>query len=331
MVVRLAALFVAAILASALSCAAQVSIGGPTGSASADTAALQSGLMAAAGRELLVPPGKYAVNATLYVQSSTRLVCSPGTVLAATGWLAPYVPGQPFSKGGYVLLENQNADASTITDHDITVEGCQFDGGGLGGGFHVIEMRMASRITIRRVRCFDGAGDCTAMLATSGTLVEDSWAERIRNACWDHWEGATNGVVAASNHCESMVYGTLVTGVGTGGEVRMADNFWIGGSYVMTPIDGHGPLAGTPPQAAIWVMGAGGGSGSGSGASHVTVAPTYISCTPSCVQPVRVSGAGTGNKVMPLVGVGLGATPLVINADSGGTPTNTTVVSGTVQ
>ena len=51
------------------------------------------------------------------------------------------------------------------------------------------------------------------MMATNDTVVENSDAAGIRNACWDHWEGASNGVVRGG-YCETANVGSglFVTG-----------------------------------------------------------------------------------------------------------------------
>ena len=272
----------------------------------------------ASGATVQVKAGRYLLNAPLLIQSNTQLVCSPG---------ATFVAARPWTRGADLfLLENRNHGTRSIIDQNLTVEGCYFDFTNQDkGDFHAINFRMARHVRISQAHCLKG-GDCTAMMATDDTLVEDSDATGIRNACLDHWEGATRGVVRGG-HCEAVGAGSgvFVTGgghgPGTGGRGQTASGFVIeGGTY---SIQGTG--------LGIWIMGLG-FPGEKNAASHIQIGDTVIDLGSAGHPCFKISGAGTDISVTNFTckGGNGGAFYVGGGGDNGGAPSNVTIANGVI-
>lgn len=139
----------------------------------------------AAGGIVFIPAGTYPVTAVSNIKSNTHVLCMRGTVF------------QPTASYGATkfVLSNVNYAAGSIIDHDIIIEDCTFDMTKQdNGGFHAIDIRMTQHVQVLRPNCIKG-GDCTAMEATDDTVVADGNATKMLNACWDHWDAPTHGVV----------------------------------------------------------------------------------------------------------------------------------------
>lgn len=281
-----------------------------------DKAAIQAALNAipASGGTVFVPAKRYASSATLVIKSNTRLVCSQG---------ATFVPTAGFT-GTKIVLSNPNYAASVITDHDIAVEGCAFDLTNQNvGNAHAINFRMVSHVRIIRPQCLNG-GDCTAMLATRDTVVQDGHATGILNACWDHWDASTDGSygtdgTVSGGYCESNHYGALITGTNTAASsAGVAQRYTInGGSYVMAAAS----------QAGIWVNGIG---AAGSGAANVRIIAPNITMGAGTAVCIKVSGGGTADtQIISPSCVGASSLALVSSSggDTGGLPRNTKITN----
>jgi hypothetical protein len=218
-----------------------------------------------------------------------------------------------------MILANANHAAGSITDHDMTVDGCGFDAtlhpG--DGAFHAIDFRMARHVRVSRVAC-SGGGDCTAMQATDDTIISDSYATGMFNACWDHWEAPTNGVVR-HNQCGSALYGILVTGTDTAQALTgMAAHFRLTGNAVVLTAAGAG----------IWLNGLG---PAGSGASFVDATDNDINVGAFSSPCIKVSGGGKDNTLGNTVCTGGAATTAILSAsDTGGTPSVTRIRGGII-
>ena len=150
-------------------------------------------------------------------------------------------------------IANVNNEASSITDQNITIEGCNFTAdpylynGAGAGGFHHIEIRMARNVRVVGNR-FTGGGDGTAMLARTATFahIDGNYMTAARNACYDHWEAPQNGTVTASNYCESYINCMMATGTSTLYGPGIARNMRLAGSCRML---------GDAGGAAVWFNG----------------------------------------------------------------------------
>jgi hypothetical protein len=290
-----------------------------TGVVRTDVAHLQAALNAVPGSGgiLIIPAGTYFVSTSLFVHSNTHILCTQGvTIKAAATW----------DGGRQFLFTNPNYDALSLTDHDITVEGCSFDFTGSNidnGGAHAMNFRMVSRVKVNRVNCTNG-GDCTALLATSDTVVENSSASGIKNACWDAWDAPAHGRVV-NNYC--MVHGgngILVTGTNTGNATAgVATDFVVEENMVVAD--------GTAAGAGIWANGLG---LAGSGASRVLIARNHINNGGGLINCLKVSGGGTGVLLTDNICTGGdgGHAAIVTGTDeSGSFPTNTRISGGLIE
>jgi len=278
---------------------------GPTTIPQALTAAANKG-----GGTINVQYGTYnIIGSSLLMPSNTKLVCEPGTILhtVSTGW-----------SGNHAAIQNINNTASQLTDHDIEVNGCTYTEDATfaaDGTFHAVQMIMASRIRVDG-NIFNAGGDGTAMIGTADTVVARNSMTGALNACWDHWNAPVN-LRVTNNYCQSKMYGVLVTGTGTVASAGVA----LGGAIIGNQI----ALISSGAQAGIWIQGIG---LSGSGAVGEVVSGNYIYgdgiANFTCG---KVSGASFDN-------IFINNTCRVTNtnsqgfasaADSGGTPTNTTV------
>jgi hypothetical protein len=136
------------------------------------------------------------------------------------------------------------------------------------------------------------------------------------NACWDHWEGARD-LVVADNTCGTVLYGILVTGSDTGGTaVLTARNGNVYGNKIAI-----GPRA-VGGAAGIWLNGLG---LAGNGASNIAVSNNQISGGNSKLVCWKVSGGGSDNIISGNTcrDGGLSSVGASISADGGGTPTAT--------
>jgi hypothetical protein len=235
-----------------------------------------------------------------------------------------FVAMQAWSRGApFFLLENRNHNAHTITDHDIAIANCGFDAMAQNhAGFHAINIRMARHVRVSDVRC-SGGGDCTAMMATDDTLVENSAARGMLNACWDHWEAPSNGIVRGG-FCSTARRGSglFITGGGGGSSGEMAQNFVVQGGTYLIGGDGVG----------VWVMGLG-RQGEHNGAANVTITGVRIDLGDHGHPCFKVSGATTkvsvsdficSNGVQNAIYIGAGG-------DNGNAPSDVRFTKGTIE
>jgi len=156
---------------------------------------VQAALTAAAatGGTVNVQAGAYAPTTSLVVSSNTRIVCEPGAIFTVTntGWSGPTVNGL-----NTALFINQNHAAASITDENISIEGCGLVATGTfaaNSNYFHIYMRMARNVTVARNN-FTAGGNAVSFLGTDKTLVEQNNATDTRH-CWDHWEAPTRAKV----------------------------------------------------------------------------------------------------------------------------------------
>lgn len=155
-----------------------------------DTAAIQTALNAALdpGDEVVLPAGVFRFSAPLRVKAGTT-ISGPGTLLAA--------PIGQWAGGPYFGLTNQNADASTITDTEITVRNITIDYSLLpsaDGTRHGIYMRKARRVRIEAVTVL-GCSSAVALLGCDDTEENGNTYLGFSNCGSDHWDKPSNGRV----------------------------------------------------------------------------------------------------------------------------------------
>lgn len=278
-----------------------------------DTSALRELFLSlvSAGGTIHLPNGRYLVSDSLALPASTHLGCAKGaTFVAASRWPTPkttsIIQGKP-------ILVNQHFDAPRITDSDISIDGCSFDYTAITSveGTHAIRIRMARHIRIEHVTCM-GGNDCTAMLATDDTLVSHSICVRSTNACFDHWEGATNFVVSANDIFEGRGYGILGTGTDTAHATA--------GTASLGVIDGNQISGVGRGFAAIWLNGLG---PRGSGASHIKVTNNTVDAGGNSAECIKFSGGGSNLLAAHNTCLnGNGPPAIEVAKDFGGVPTS---------
>jgi hypothetical protein len=285
-----------------------------TGVAATDTANVQAALTLAAGGTVYAANGNYVINSTEFISSSTKLECAPGAKFtSAAAWAGGLTK---------VLFQNVNAGAGSITDQDITINGCAFDlTNQSGNGFFSVNLRQARHLQLSSLNC-TGGSDCTALQAVDDAEVRNSSASLQENACWDNWEAPTHGRIL-HNYCTIHGnYGILVTGTNTAHDlVGIAKDYVVDGNTIVTDA--------TAAQAGIWAQGLG---VAGAGATNVKIINNTIdSSASSLVAAIKVSGAGVDNEIIAntIRGPGSAVHPAIQTvADAGGTPTHTVVSLG---
>ena len=258
----------------------------------------------AQGGDLIVQPGIYLISEPLLLSSNTNLACQPGArFFAAAAWLG---------NGNGPLMENIHHNAKIIVDSNISITGCDANlTNHPDGTWHTFVFDQARQIRIDHVSCFDG-GDCTSMQATNDTVVENSYANGITNACWDHWDAPRNATVQ-NNQCHTALYGVLMTGTNT---TQTSTGQAAGGNISGNTIF----IAGSSLGAGVWLNGLG---AAGSGASGIEVTNNDI----------RADGAAnyvclylTGMSAHDVFrentcrGSGTGSVGFIAAKDSGGRP-----------
>jgi hypothetical protein len=181
-----------------------------------DTAAFQAAVAAipAGGGEYVIPSGRYLLSDTINIPSNV-LVRGNGrgntVLLASATW--------PTNSGRYSFFENENYDAGTIIDHNITIRDLtldyyEFGSAPPGGGKHAIRMWFARGITISGVefQCSTtgfSAEDAVACRACEDVLLSGCYAYGAVNCTWDFWEECRNvalsGLYAESAQIEQHV------------------------------------------------------------------------------------------------------------------------------
>lgn len=261
------------------------------------------------GGTAYIKAGTYPQTTTLIINSNTRMVCEPGVLITADSatWTGSVL----------ALINNQNWSASSITDHDILIQGCTFQALntlGISGGYHHIGIRMAQRIRVEN-NTFLGGGDGTAFQGNNDTVVFNNYMTGATNACWDHWEASTS-LVVRDNYCTTNLDGILATGTNTTGTLAGTTQ---GGVIAGNTVIFYG---GGNAGAGIWMNGLG---ASGSGASDITVSNNYVSGDGTtnfiCF---KISGASSDNSVIgnSCRQTGTNSAGFSSSSDIGGTPSN---------
>lgn len=207
-----------------------------------DAAALNAAIdeMAAGGGTLRLAPGRYRLSRPVALRSGMTLLGQEATLFIGREWAAPKPPA-PGSK--LALVTNRNWGATEITDADMAVRGLRLAyEGEQRGDAHAIEFRRARGVVVAGC-AFRGGGNGTAMLACSGTLVEDCTSQGTLNCAYDHWEGSSDGTVRRCHAVCEKGYGILFTGQGTARNDHRA----------AARLNAHDNVIENPSAAGIWV------------------------------------------------------------------------------
>ncbi len=268
-----------------------------------DTAAIRAANAAIppGGGVLYFPPGHVCgVTGAIYLGSNTHVVMY-GTTLLDIGGHIPF-------------FQNIHHTATTLTDHDITIEGGTLDYGrsGAGGGTHAISMLFVNHVKVLNITGQGrGAGDFTAFVGCNDTLVEGASGFDFVNATYDHWWGPTNARVINSYACTTSTAQMVnfnperTSGNSTG---LSADGFVLSGNtFVCTK---ECPIIVAP-------------LGPGTTAQHITVSNNHFTNVWVTARGATDVVSISGNTFRQTVDDG--AAPVDVYVMNGGTPNHISV------
>jgi hypothetical protein len=220
-------------------------------------------------------------------------------------------------------ITNVNNTATTITDHDLRVEGCSFDSATNSATVskHIAFMSV-QRAWADKNYCNAGS-DCVAFIGSDDTWATNNVAYNMQNACWDNWNHPTH-LHILGNHCtvtvargfSTLVTGSIETGAGYANHVTIANN--------QTTVLTSGSF--TP----IWIQGL---NFANSGASNVLIENEDIDGTGVAANCMKISGSGTNILVRNIHCYNINGTQIVSitsAGDVGGTPSNVTLQNWTI-
>ena len=271
-----------------------INVPSATGVSASDTAALQGALNTAVGQgggTVYVPKGTYAIARILLIGGNTTLVCAPGTLfqpIDRTTYIANSPTfGNPPLFGGATVVGNVHNQDFAYTDKNIVIQDCGVDYSvwPAGSAHASFTFQSAQHVHIIRPQCINGPGDCTAMIHTDDTWVENGYAQNVRSgsACWDHFYGWTNAHIIGGV-CSAQTYGILFTGTNTDESAPFMGQYAevSGGTYFVTGVNGAG----------IWIQGCGsnGPGCAGSGVQHVRVNGIYMNLSGTTTTGFESSG-----------------------------------------
>lgn len=208
-----------------------------------DTAAIleAAGYLYANGGVLFFPPGTYLFSANITIPQNT-VVMGSGTLKAA--------PIGAWSGSPYYGITNENAEASVITDENLSILGITIDYTDLpaaDGTRHCIYLRKVRKVKIAGVTILQGSSS-VALLGCDNTEEIGNTYTGFTNCGSDHWDGPSNCRVVGC-HIESgdgfavaqmanwNPDGTLVTDPGqTAADFVFAGNTVVSHETSATPI-----------------------------------------------------------------------------------------------
>jgi hypothetical protein len=164
-----------------------------------DTAAFAATAAAvpSTGGLLLVPPGNYSINATIFLKSGTTLSMYGATITPAATWTNPaFAPGPTGIVPGKQVFCNENWDAAVPTDHDIQILGGTFQNGSAdpatpGGRKAAYQFGYVERGLTENVTVFGGGGSFAHPGCTDWE-VRGCKLFLIGNSGIDFWNGFSN-------------------------------------------------------------------------------------------------------------------------------------------
>ena len=288
------------------------------------TTQLNAALTAAAGSQLFVPPGNYLISAPIFVSSNTDVSCAgPGATFVAEHNLQN--GNGTTQPPGYAMMVNQDWNATSLTDTNIAIHNCGFTFAWFGAftGSDAIHFMYAQNILVDHINCY-GGDDCTAMQASSNTVVRNSTAAATINACWDHWMHPAYGYVFGNYCTPNGGYGILYNSVvGVGNNVGLGGDF-EGNTILETP--GANLIVG------IWI-GSLGAANAGPTAYGAIVAGNTIDG--GAGNGLCIKNEGASFEVMIRANVCKNATAAGVAiediSDSSGTPTNTQIAFNSIR
>ena len=279
------------------------------------------------GGSLIFPPGLYLFGGAVTLHSGTQASGTLGTSVIASPTLRPITSANPLLPPVvYTFFANTNWQASDKTDHDITIEGINFE---LGLGPDNLQptgvfMRQASRIRVKNnIYTGNGTGNLTKFMATAYTWIEDNTVINAGTP-FGTFEGPTDGWIT-NNWASSQLYCVLITGSDFtqhgAVSVKTADRFHVAGN-TFTGIGG-GTLI-------MWIQGLG---APGSAASHVDISNNIIYPGSSGFGAIKISGSGVDVQILDNQFIGGSGTSGVIysttEAFSGCIPAQTRIAGNT--
>jgi hypothetical protein len=187
---------------------------------------------------LQLPCGVFEVQAAVQLGSGTRVQgAGHCTVLKMARSMPPatlhamFVPKA--SKTLRAIFTNRLPGDSNIIVRDLTL-----DGAASPGNAHLISFYRASNVLVEGVR-FLGAGsdavqDGVSMIASSDYVVRRNTCSKIRNACYDQWDGSERFEIS-DNVVEGgdlLTYGILINGISTAYTDATTSNFTVRGNRI---------------------------------------------------------------------------------------------------
>lgn len=207
----------------------------PTGAT--DSAAGINRLIASGGVGLKFPCGTYLISAVIAAPNNTDIDGQNCATIKLSASLSidpmwALIPGSSGS-GKTGIANKLVAGNSNISVRNITVDGTLAP-----SNTHLIRFYKGSGINVSGVKCVgpgtDNVQDCIAMVQTDGYSVRNNSCVGIRNACYDQWDGSSNGVISGNTVTGGGVlsYGILINGIATDYSVNTTKKIVVSGNIV---------------------------------------------------------------------------------------------------
>lgn len=280
-----------------------------------DAATLQAAVNAipSIGGTLLVSPGNYLISSQVLLPSNTEIYCLPGAQFTMlNGWSA---------LANHSIFANQHFLATTLTDTNISIHGCAFEGGTPtpSTGAEIILMRFVSYPNVYD-NIFNDFGNATSYLGTFKSVVRNNKAFN-GNACWENWFAPTSGTIA-DNYCLTNRIGIEITGSDTAQtSAGIASDFQIYNNTIITT------SSSTSGGACITFDG-GALTDTGAGVQHVRVVGNYCGTSGLTGNNAAIGfkATGSGTKDIHVIGMQFNNAVAIVNSvDTGGTSIPTDV------
>ncbi len=214
-------------------------------------------LIAAGNVTLKFPCGTYKIGGTLSLPNGTVMDgqgCAK-IVLAATMANDPMWNAGPGS-GGNGKTGFANIDVAG--NAGLIVKGFTIDGSGAPSNTHLIRFYKSTNVQVENNYCIGSTAtgtpsnvqDCIAFVNSSRYTVQNNTCTFMRNACYDNWDGSTDGTIV-NNYVDgwdgsinSLAYGVLLNGISTAYTANTSSRFTIRGNIIKNV-----------GQVGIWVAG----------------------------------------------------------------------------
>ena len=186
-----------------------------------------------------LPCGTFEIGSTIELKSGTRVQGSGScTVLKMLRSMPPAALHAKFvpkaSKTLRAIFTNRAPG-----DSNIVIENLTLDGAASPGNAHLISFYRASNVRVEGVN-FIGSGndavqDGISMIASTDYVVRGNTCTRIRNACYDQWDGSKRFDII-DNIVDGgylLTYGILVNGISTAYAKATTSNFRVSGNRIL--------------------------------------------------------------------------------------------------